>query len=203
MPPSLAGIGTLDKVRSCGLIEDQFRVAHLSAIAEEHTRADEVERHPCPRCAVAAGSPCRSRSDAVAGSALTQELQAQLAAHGIGREKISTRVKVPPRFEAALTLARHIKAHAPHCRVVLTVFEMKRLGRDAAELTALAETEREAIRESTLEGIYRALAECERTQAYPEAAEAADADFALLQRVPVVMKKFPTKYRPTCGNGRV
>ncbi|GAA3708926.1 hypothetical protein GCM10022224_087990 [Nonomuraea antimicrobica] len=315
----------------------------LSAIGEEHTRdADEVERHPCPRCAVAAGSPCRSRSGAVAGtyhtgrftkvlrlakllrvitpadrnpgqpwrprtpppaplnddgtsadirigyarcSALTQELQSQLdalAAHGIGREKIfsekiSTRVKVRPQFEAALTLARQIKAHAPHCRVILTVYEMKRLGRDAAELTALAdhlaahglvlemlagplagiydpsgpgrmlfaffaamaETEREAIREATLEGldaaarngnhggrppvitddmlhtvlrrratgetvesirgdliiptgkrkgrnpsaasIYRALAEHAKQQAYPEAVEAAHADFALRQ----------------------
>jgi DNA invertase Pin-like site-specific DNA recombinase len=83
------------------------------------------------------------------------------------------------------------KAHAPHCRVILTVYERKRLGRDAAELTALAdhltahglvlemlagplagiydpsgpgrmlfaffaamaETEREAIREATLEGL--------------------------------------------------
>ncbi|MGP3961024.1 recombinase family protein [Nonomuraea sp. 3N208] len=78
---------------------------------------------------------------------LTQELQSQLdalAAHGIGREKIfaekiSTRVKVRPQFEAALTLARQIKARAPHCRVILTVYEMKRLGRDAAELTALAD----------------------------------------------------------------
>ncbi|MGW7478026.1 recombinase family protein [Nonomuraea muscovyensis] len=317
--------------------------AHLSAIAEERTRdANEVERHPCPRCAVAPGSPCRSRSGAVAGtyhtgrftkiprlakllrviipadrnpgqpwrpgtpppaplsddgpsadirigyarcSALTQELQSQLdalAAHGIPREKIfaekiSTRVKVRPQFEAALALARQIKAHAPHCRVIVTVYEMKRLGRDAAELTALAdhltahglvlemlagplagiydpsgpgrmlfaffaamaETEREAIREATLEGldaaarkgnhggrppvitddmlhtmlrrraagervedirknliigtgkrkgenpslasIYRALAEHEKTQAYPEAVEAAHADFALLQ----------------------
>ncbi|WP_435832008.1 recombinase family protein [Nonomuraea fuscirosea] len=316
--------------------------AHLPAIDGERTRdADEVERHPCPRCAVAPGSPCRSRSGAVAGtyhtgrftkiprlakllrvitpadrgpgqpwrpgtpppaplsddgpaadirigyarcSALTQELQSQLdalAAHGIGREKIfaekiSTRVKVRPQFEAALTLARQIKAHAPHCRVILTVYEMKRLGRDAAELTALAdhltahglvlemlagplagiydpsgpgrmlfaffaamaETEREAIRESTLEGldaaarkgnhggrppvitddmlhtvlrrkaagervedirrnliiptgkrkgenpslasIYRALAEHEKTQTYPEAVEQAHADFALL-----------------------
>jgi len=132
-------------------------------------------------------------------SSLTQELQSQLdalAAHGIGRdkifsEKISTRVRVRPQFEAALTLARQIKAHAPHCRVILTVYEMKRLGRDAAELTALAdhltahglvlemlagslpgmydpsgpgrmlfgffaamaETERENIREATLEGL--------------------------------------------------
>ena len=132
-------------------------------------------------------------------STLTQELQSQLdalAAHGIPRdkifsEKISTRVRVRPKFEAALALAREIKAHAPHCRVILTVYEMKRLGRDAAELTALAdhltahslvlemlagplpgiydptgpgrilfgffaamaETERENIREATLEGL--------------------------------------------------
>ncbi|MFC4117506.1 recombinase family protein [Nonomuraea zeae] len=71
-------------------------------------------------------------------STLTQELQSQLdalAAHGIPREKtfaekISSRVRVRPQFEAALALARQIKAHAPHCRVIVTVYEMKRLGRD-------------------------------------------------------------------------
>ncbi|WP_405562669.1 recombinase family protein [Streptomyces phaeochromogenes] len=305
--------------------------------------ADDVERHPCPRCNAQPGSPCRSRSGAVAGtyhtgrftkvprlakllrvptpadrgpgqpwrpgtpapapvdhdtptadirigyarcSSLTQELQSQLdalAGHGIPRdkifaEKISTRMRVRPQFEAALAAAREIKAHAPHCRVIFTVNEMKRLGRDAAELTALAdhltahdlvlemlagplqgmydpsgpgrllfgffaamaETERENIRESTLEGldaaarkgnhggrppvitddmlhtvlrrrangetvediqpdlliptgrrkgqspslssIYRALAEHEKTQAYPEAVETAHADFAALQQ---------------------
>lgn len=303
--------------------------------------ADEVERHPCPRCTAEPGSPCRSRGGAVAGtyhtgrftkvgrlakllrvptpadrgpgqpwrpgtpapaatrpdapsadirigyarcSTLTQELQSQLdalAAHGISRdkifaEKISTRLRVRPQFEAALTLARQIKAHAPHCRVILTVYEMKRLGRDAAELTALAdhltahglvlemlagplpgiydptgpgrilfaffaamaETERENVREATLEGldaaarkgkhggrppvitddmlhtvlrrrangesveqiqpdliiatgkrkgrspsvasIYRALAEHDKRQTYPEAVQAAHADFAVL-----------------------
>ncbi len=34
---------------------------------------------------------------------------------------------------------RQIKAHDPHCRVILSVYEMKRLGRDSAELTALAD----------------------------------------------------------------
>lgn len=41
--------------------------------------------------------------------------------------------------EAALTAAREIKAHVLHCRVILTVNEMKRLGRDIAEPTALAD----------------------------------------------------------------
>ncbi|MFB6963073.1 hypothetical protein ACFCYB_40460 [Streptomyces sp. NPDC056309] len=30
--------------------------------------ADDVERHPCPRCKADPGSPCRSRSGAVAGA---------------------------------------------------------------------------------------------------------------------------------------
>ncbi|WP_370656703.1 recombinase family protein [Streptomyces sp. NBS 14/10] len=132
-------------------------------------------------------------------SRLSQELDSQLdalTAHGIPRdkvfsEKISTRVRVRPQFEQALRTARKIKAHALHCRVIVTVYEMKRLGRDAAELTALtdrltahglvlemlagplpgiydptgpgkllfafvaamAKTERENIREPTLEGL--------------------------------------------------
>ncbi|ROP37288.1 recombinase family protein [Saccharothrix texasensis] len=166
--------------------------------------ADEIERHSCPRCAVQPGSPCRSRSGAVATtyhtgrftkvprlakllrvpvpadrspgqpwrpgtpppapipddrpaadirigyaccSHLTQELRTQLdalAAHGIPAdkvfaEKVSTRVRVRPEFEKAFDTCRRIKAHAPHCRVILTVHEMKRLGRDCAELTALAD----------------------------------------------------------------
>ncbi|MGV2919358.1 recombinase family protein [Streptomyces alfalfae] len=58
---------------------------------------------------------------------------------GIFSEKVSTRARVRPKFEEALRTAREVKAHAPHCRVIFTVYEMKRLGRDAAELTALAD----------------------------------------------------------------
>ncbi|MFF3389941.1 recombinase family protein [Streptomyces sp. NPDC002669] len=80
-------------------------------------------------------------------STLGQDLDSQLDAlskHGIPREKIfsekiSTRVRVRPKFEEALRTAREVKAHAPYCRVIFTVYEMKRLGRDAAELTALAD----------------------------------------------------------------
>ncbi|MEV4285957.1 hypothetical protein AB0K40_10675 [Nonomuraea bangladeshensis] len=36
-------------------------------------------------------------------------------------------------------ISTRVKARAPHCRVILIVYEMKRLGRDAAELTALAD----------------------------------------------------------------
>ncbi|MDX3458742.1 hypothetical protein PV396_43660 [Streptomyces sp. ME02-8801-2C] len=35
--------------------------------------------------------------------------------------------------------AREVQATAPPCQVILTVYEMKRLGRDAAELTTLGD----------------------------------------------------------------
>ncbi len=73
-----------------------------------------------------------------------QELQSQLDAlgtAGCGRifsEKISTRVKVRPELEQALALTREIKQAAGEQPVILTVHEMKRLARNAAELMALA-----------------------------------------------------------------
>jgi DNA invertase Pin-like site-specific DNA recombinase len=73
-----------------------------------------------------------------------QELQSQLdalTAAGCGRiysEKISTRVKTRPELQAALTLAREIKLAAGDQPVILTVHEMKRLARNAAELMTLA-----------------------------------------------------------------
>ena len=67
----------------------------------------------------------------------------RLQAAGCGRifsEKISTRVKVRPQLEQALTLAREIKQAAGEQPVILTVHELKRLARNAAELMTLAAT---------------------------------------------------------------
>ncbi|WP_424531615.1 hypothetical protein ACOZ38_16555 [Sphaerisporangium viridialbum] len=82
------------------------------------------------------GSPCRSRSGAVAGNYHTGRFTK------VPRLAELLRVPTPadrgPGQPWRPGAARQIKAHAPHCRVVFTVYEMKRLGRDAAELTALA-----------------------------------------------------------------
>ncbi|SEO83799.1 recombinase family protein [Amycolatopsis saalfeldensis] len=79
-------------------------------------------------------------------STATQELQSQLDALAAAKctrvfsEKISTRIRVRPEFEAALALAREIKTAAPDQPVILTVHEMKRLARNAAELMTLSAT---------------------------------------------------------------
>ncbi|MET7605946.1 recombinase family protein [Streptomyces avermitilis] len=122
-------------------------------------------------------------------SPLTQELQTQLdalAAKSIPQdkifaEKISTRVRVRVKFETALAAAREIKARAPHCRVIVTVYEMKRLGRDAAEQIQpdlIIPTGRRKGQNPSLSSMYRALAEHEKRVAYPEAVTAAHTDFA-------------------------
>ncbi|GAA0405222.1 hypothetical protein Acor_23110 [Acrocarpospora corrugata] len=77
-------------------------------------------------------------------STAQQELQSQLDAltaaqcKRIFSEKISTRVKVRPELEKALKLAYDIKEAAPDQEVVLTVHELKRLARNAAELMTLS-----------------------------------------------------------------
>ncbi|GAA3832636.1 hypothetical protein GCM10022226_62400 [Sphaerisporangium flaviroseum] len=94
-----------------------------------------------------------------------QELQSQLGAleavgcEPIFSEKISTRVKVRPEFAKALDFARTIKTAVPHQRVIFTVHEMKRLGRGAAELLAIAEELRRAdiqleLLTGPLQGVY-------------------------------------------------
>ena len=99
-------------------------------------------------------------------STLTQELQSQLdalAKHGIPRdkvlsEKISTRVRVRPQFEAALALADHLTAHGLVLEMLAGplpgMYDPSGPGRLLfAFFAAMAETERENIRESTLEGL--------------------------------------------------
>ncbi|WP_242440808.1 recombinase family protein [Streptomyces sp. CB02923] len=130
-----------------------------------------------------------------------------MSKHGTPRdkiftEKISTRVRVRPNFEEALRTARKVKAHAPHCRVIFTVYEMKRLGRDAAELPVLADhltahglvlemlagplpdlfipTGKRKGQNPSVASIYRALAEHAKREAYPEAVAQAHDDFAAL-----------------------
>jgi DNA invertase Pin-like site-specific DNA recombinase len=78
-------------------------------------------------------------------STLGQELDSQLDAlskHGIPRDEIFSEKNPgagPPEVRGVAEDGPGGKAHAPHCRVIFTVYEMKRLGRDAAELTALAD----------------------------------------------------------------
>ena len=78
-------------------------------------------------------------------STALQELDSQLDAltasgcEPIFREKISTRVKVRPEFVKAMEYAGTIKRAVPHQKVIFVVYEMKRLGRGAAELLAVAE----------------------------------------------------------------
>ena len=77
-------------------------------------------------------------------STVRQELASQTAAleaaqcKRIFAEKISTRIKVRPELEKALNLARDIKQAAPDQPVILSVHELRRLARNAAELMTLS-----------------------------------------------------------------
>lgn len=53
-------------------------------------------------------------------------------------EKISSRIRARPEYDKAVGLACEIKRAAPGQRVILTVHELKRPARNAAELMALA-----------------------------------------------------------------
>lgn len=77
-------------------------------------------------------------------STARQELASQLEAlrraecHKIFSEQISTRIKVRPELEKALTLAHQFKEAAPETPVIFTVHELKRLARNAAELMTMS-----------------------------------------------------------------
>lgn len=79
-------------------------------------------------------------------STAQQDLQIQLDAlesaqcKRIFSEKISSRIKVRPEFGKALALAHDIKQATPDQPVILTVHELTRPARNAAELMAMAAT---------------------------------------------------------------
>ncbi|MEU8825432.1 recombinase family protein [Streptomyces sp. NPDC048636] len=98
-------------------------------------------------------------------STAQQELRSQLDALAeagcdpVFSEKISTRIKVRPELVKAMDFARTIKKAVPHQRVIFTVHEMKRLGRGAAELLAIAADLRHndiqlALLTGPLQGVY-------------------------------------------------
>ena len=97
---------------------------------------------PATAAPPAAGAPIRIGYARC--STAGQELQSQLEAlerADCGRvffEKISTRVKIRPELEKAHALAHDIKQAAPGQPVILTVHELKRLARNAAELMVLS-----------------------------------------------------------------
>ena len=78
---------------------------------------------------------CSTSSQDLAGQL---DLLERAGCRRVFSEKISTRVRVRPELENALALAREIKRAAPDQAVVLTVAEMKRLARNAAELMTLS-----------------------------------------------------------------
>ncbi|RYJ23205.1 resolvase/integrase Bin [Streptomyces sp. L-9-10] len=56
--------------------------------------------------------------------------------HKVFKEQISTRVKIRPELEKALAPAQQCEEAAPERPVTLTVHELKRLARSAAELVS-------------------------------------------------------------------
>ncbi|WP_127354815.1 recombinase family protein [Actinacidiphila soli] len=99
---------------------------------------------PAPEVPAAASVAKPIRIGYARCSVATQELASQLQAleradcKRVFSEKISTRVKVRPELEEALKLAHDFKEAAPDQTVILTVHELKRLARNAAELMTLS-----------------------------------------------------------------
>ncbi|WP_409472132.1 recombinase family protein [Streptomyces sp. HC307] len=130
------------------------RFALVPALKAELTVKTPADRNPGKRWVQ--GEPMPVVAEAVPGAAIRlgyarcstagQELQSQLdmlaraQCTRVFSEKISSRVKERPELEKALTLAREFKAAAPNQPVILTVAEMKRLARSAAELMTLSST---------------------------------------------------------------
>lgn len=105
--------------------------------------ASAVEHHECPNCAAPAGSLCRT----CVGKAAAQDHTPRFSLVPALREELD--VAVPK----ALTLARQFAEAVPKAPVILTMHELKRLARSAAELMMLsAELQASGIRLEMLSG---------------------------------------------------
>lgn len=102
-------------------------LADAQADAPSHAATGAPIRIGYARCSTAA-QDLRSQLDALERAGCSR----------VFSEKVSTRVKVRPELDNALHLAREIKAAAPDQTVIVTVHELKRLARNAAELMTLS-----------------------------------------------------------------
>jgi DNA invertase Pin-like site-specific DNA recombinase len=99
-----------------------------------------TEHHDCPNCDTAA-RPIRigyARCSAARPDLTSQLTALEPVCKRIFSETTRTRVRARPELEKALRLAYDIKAAAPDQDVVLTVHELERLARNAAELMTLS-----------------------------------------------------------------
>ncbi|MFE2570911.1 recombinase family protein [Streptomyces mirabilis] len=153
-PKCEASAGSPCRTRG-GKVATKYHTARfilVPALKEDLDVAVPASRHPGrpwqPGAAQApapvASSSAPTRIGYARCNTATQELQSQLDALAAARcrrvfsEKISTRIKHRPDLEKALQLATDIKEAAPDQSVILTVHEMKRLARNAAELMLLS-----------------------------------------------------------------
>ncbi|MGR6918821.1 zinc finger domain-containing protein [[Actinomadura] parvosata] len=135
--------------------------------------AAAVEQFDCPMCEAPAGSACRTRGGKVAPKyhtprfMLVPQLRTELevrtpAERGPGRVWQTGPVvdaMVPAAAARPTRVGYAIKQAVPHQRVIVTVHEMKRLGRGAAGLLALADDLRRydielELLSGPLQGIY-------------------------------------------------
>ncbi|MGQ0717294.1 MAG: zinc finger domain-containing protein [Pseudonocardiales bacterium] len=113
--------------------------------------ADDVERHPCPRCLVEPGSPCRSRSGAVATTyhtgrftkvaRLAKLLRVPLPAARTSPRNCSTNSTPWPRTASRATRSLVLRAVLTHH----VLFAWNRLGISAQQQHLLAVAASKAV----------------------------------------------------------
>jgi hypothetical protein len=172
-----------------------------SGTADDVTRdGDEVERHPCPRCDVAPGSPCRSRSGAVAGTyhtgrftkvpRLAKRLRIQTPADRSPGQP--WRPGTPPpapvdpdRPAADIRIGNHGgRPTVSTDDMIHTVLRRRAAGEpvDKIRKDLIIPSGKRKGHNPSLASVYRALAEYEKAQRYPDAVEQARDEYAALHR---------------------